>query len=149
MNDKSTVVQFPGTKRIEFDLFIVHPALQADSISLKLDLEPQFSHSIGELRRTPQGTRLSGKYKDTRWRYSRQHRLSSQHFLPLLENFIDSLSRHGKFFEELRATGGSAMVTVKFLGDGHYGDSISREVLAKLVTLNLDLGVESYSDRQS
>lgn len=148
MDDNSTVIQFPGTQRIGFDLFISHPILSADAISACLGLEPDFWHSVNEPRQKLTGQRLSGRHTDTRWRYARRQILPSQHFTSYFVQFVDSLAPHSSYFAELAATGGSATIIISFLGDGHYGDSLERGILAKLVALNLDLGIESYSTRQ-
>lgn len=148
MNENEKIIQFPGTKRIRFDLFIVHPTLSADAISADLGLEAHFSHSAHEPRLTPTGEQLSGRHAETRWRHCRSQLLPDQHFASYLLQFLDSLDPRASYFADVVAAGGQASIIISFLGDGHYGDCLERPVLAKLIALNLDLEIESYSTKQ-
>jgi hypothetical protein len=63
---------------------------------------------------------------------------------------LDRLSPHKTFLAELRATGGQAMLIVQFLGDdGYFGDVLPLATLAKLTELQLDMGIEAFTVRQS
>ena len=98
---------------------------------------------------TPKGTLLPGTHRDTRWRHSRRYETSDQWFAGKVAELIDYLEPHRAFLKSLRATGGRGCVLVQFLGDGYFGDEIPRDVLARLIDLELDLGVECFADRQS
>jgi hypothetical protein len=37
---------------------------------------------------------------------------------------------------------------VQFLGDGYFGDEIPRDLLARLLDLELDLGIECFTEPQ-
>ncbi len=62
---------------------------------------------------------------------------------------MDYLVPYGAFLNELRATGGTAAILIQFLGDGYFGDQVPQETLAKLVRLDLDLGIECFAVPQS
>jgi hypothetical protein len=118
-------------------------------ITARLELEGHFVHPVGAQRKTPSGMLLPGNYRDTRWRHSSRHHVEDQWFAAAVGEFVERLERHKAFFANLRSTGGRAIVIVRFLGDGYSGDEIGRNTLAKLVELELDFGIESFSTPQS
>jgi hypothetical protein len=150
-NQQETADLDEGTrKRFDLDLFIVHPTLDPAEITAALGLAGHFMHRVGDQRRTPTGTPLPGKYRDTRWRHCIRYEINNQWFAGALTTLMNQLVPHKAFFGSLRSTGGRACVIIKFLGDdGYFGDQISADVLARLVDLDLGLGIECYSVPQS
>jgi hypothetical protein len=142
-------VEANSSKRFDVELFIVHPTLDPLEIGAGLGLDAKFSHRVGDQRKTPKGTRLPGTYPDTRWRHSRRYETPDQWFVGKIAEFIDCIEPHRDFLKNLRATGGRAAVLVQFLVDGYFGDEIPRDILARLVDLELDLGIECFTDPQS
>ena len=136
------------SRRFDLALFIIHPTLNSTEITAEMGLQPHFVHSIGEQRTTPTGTLLPGEHKDTRWRHCIRHEVQDQWFVPILENFVDSMTRHSAFFERVKSRGGSTWLMVSFLGDGHFGDALPTATLAKIADLQLDLGIEVFSTPQ-
>src|SRR5215471_1164240 len=132
-------------RRVNIDLFIVHPTMAPAEISDALGLEAHFAHLVGDVRKTPKGTLLSGKYKDTRWRHRIRYELRGQWFAAEVTTFVNRLLAHKTFFHHVRATGGSAQIIVNFLGDGYLGDTVPVESLAKMAELQLDLGLECFT----
>jgi hypothetical protein len=137
------------SRRFNVALFIVHPTIDPAEITAALGLEGHFVHPVGEQRKTPKGTLLPGKYKDTRWRHRVRHDVKDQRFAAAVVTFVDRLAPHKAFLHDLRSTGGRAMIIVQFLGDGYFGDEIDRDTLARLVDLELDFGLECFSTPQS
>jgi hypothetical protein len=148
MISPTSSLQTSASRRFDLALFIIHPTLSPTEITAGIGLQPHFVHAIGEQRTTPAGTLLPGEYKDTRWRHCIRHEVQDQRFVPILENFVDSMSRHGAFFERVKSTGGSTCLMVSFLGDGHFGDALPTATLAKIADLQLDLGIEVFSAPQ-
>jgi hypothetical protein len=135
-------------RRFDVELFIVHPTLDPVEITAELGLEPQNSHRVGDPRQTPKGNLLPGVYRDTRWRHSIELELKDQWFSEEVTKLVDRLIPHRAFLKNLRATGGKAQIAVQFF-DAYYGDEIDRETLKKLVDLELDIGIECFSEPQS
>jgi hypothetical protein len=140
----------PKARPIRFDveLFIIHPTIDPLKVTRMLGLPGHFVHRAGDQRKTPRGTLLPGLYPDTRWRHCRQYETHGQWFADQVEELIDDLEPHQAFLRDLRATGGSACVTIQLLGDGYFGEVINQSILARLVNLQVDLGIESYADTQ-
>jgi Domain of unknown function (DUF4279) len=136
-------------RRFDVELFIVHPSLDPEEISRVLGLEGHFSHRVGEPRKTPRGTLLSGVHPDTRWRHSVRHTVAEQWFASAVVDFVGRLEPHREFLASLRETGGSATVIIQFLGDGYLADSIPLTTLVKLGELGLSLGIECFIVRQN
>jgi hypothetical protein len=118
-------------------------------ITAALGLAGHFTHRVGDRRKTPKGILLPGTYRDTRWRHSIRYEVNDQWFVEALKTLVDRLVPHKAFLGRLRSTGGRTCVIIKFLGDGYFGDEIPRNVLAQLVDLELDLGIECYSEPQA
>lgn len=136
-------------RRFDVQLLIVHPTLDQAQITAALGLQPAWQHTVGTRRSTPSGTILPGTYPDTRWRHIIRHEVGSQWFADQLDDLVDRLVPHKNFLTGLRSTGGEAQIIVAFLDDGYFGDTIRRETLAKLVELELDLGVECFAVPQA
>ncbi|KWV52958.1 hypothetical protein AS156_10035 [Bradyrhizobium macuxiense] len=150
MTEQSTTnVTDPTPRRFDVELFIVHPSLDPADISRALGMEGHFSHRVGDQRKTPKGTLLSGVYPDTRWRHSIRHTVTEQWFGSEVEGFVERLEPHKEFLTNLRETGGSATVIIQFLGDGYLADEVPPTTLAKLGELGLSLGIECFIDPQS
>lgn len=130
-------------RRFDVELFIVHPTLEPAEITAALGLEPHASHRVGDQRQTPKGKLLKGAYPDTRWRYCVELELKDQWFAGEVTKLVDRLVPHRRFLRNLVATGGRAQIIVQFFG-AYYGDEIGKDVLAKLVDLDLDLGIECF-----
>jgi uncharacterized protein DUF4279 len=135
-------------RQLHVELFIVHPTLDPAEISAALALEAQIAHRVGDRRKTPKGTLLPGNYPDTRWRYSVQYSAKDRWFAKEITTLVDRLEPYKAFFRDVRSTGGKASVIIQFFGE-YFADELSRDILAKLVDLNLDLGVECFFGPQS
>jgi hypothetical protein len=133
-------------RRFHVELFIKHPALDPADISTALGLEAHFAQRVGDPRRTPKGTPLSGNYPDTRWRHRVECGAMDQWFAAEATSLLDRLEPHKAFFAELKSSGGSACLIIQFFNDGYLSDELPHACLAKLVELGLDLGIECFAD---
>lgn len=137
-------------QRFNVQLLIVHPTIDPAEITATLGLQPIIVHRAGTSRMTPAGTSLPGRYPDTRWRYSIRHEVKGQWFRREMAALLDRLDPHKTFLAEVRATGGKAAVMLQFLGDdGYFGDELGRDLLARLVDLQLDFGIEVFTVPQA
>jgi hypothetical protein len=132
----------PG--RFQVELFIVHPTFAPADISAALGLEAGHALRVGDPRKTPKGTPLSGNYRDMRWRYSVEYSAKEQWYAAEVTRFVDRLEPHKAFFAKLRSTGGTVCVIVQFFSSAHFADEIPLPTLAKLVDLELSLAIETY-----
>jgi hypothetical protein len=135
-----------AARRFDVELFIVHPTLDPADISAALGMEAQFAHRVGDRRKTPKGTLLSGNNPDTRWRHCVRCTVTEQWYAVEVTKFIDRLEPHKSFFADLKSTGGKASIVIQFFSDGYLGDEISTATLTKLVDLELALAIECFTD---
>jgi hypothetical protein len=133
-----------STSRFYLALFIVHPTLVPADISKTLGMEAHFAHCVGAPRTTPKGTPLSGTYADTRWRHSTEHAVTDQWFASEVSRLIDRLEPHKSFFADVKSSGGTANIVIQFM-DGFLADELSCVTLARLVDLDLSLGIECFA----
>ncbi len=136
-------------RRLDVQLFIVHPTIDPADIEKTLGIIASHSHRRGDNRVTPKGNVLSGTYRDTRWRYSERYIICNQWFANKVETFLNTLKPHQEFLRNLVTTGGSATIIVGFLGDGYFGDEIPPATLTKIVELGLSLSIEVFTDPQT
>jgi Domain of unknown function (DUF4279) len=136
-------------RRVDVELFIIHPTMSPAEITVALGLEGHVVHRVGDPRQTPKGTPLEGRYRDTRWRHSIRYELTEQWFADKITALVESLGPHKQFLHSVRATGGTAEIIVQFLGDGYFGDNVPLDTLAKMTDLQLDFGIECFNVPQS
>ena len=136
-------------RRVDVELFIIHPTWAPTDISSALGLESHFAHRVGDLRKTPTGTPLPGHHPDTRWRHCIRCDVRNQWYAAEVTSFVDRLEPHQAFFAKLRSTGGQASLVIQFFGDGYLGDKLPVATLAKLVGLGLALAIECFAEPQA
>ncbi|MBR0712271.1 DUF4279 domain-containing protein [Bradyrhizobium liaoningense] len=135
------------TYRFFLGLFIVHPTLVPEEISIALGMEADVAHRVGAPRRTPRGTPLPGTNADTRWRRSMEHVIEDQWFASEVSRLIDKLRPHKAFFADVKSGGGKASIVIQFM-EGFLADELSSETLARLVDLDLSLAIECFAGLQ-
>jgi len=136
-------------QRFVLALFIIHPSVDPDDITAALGLQPTIVHRFGAPRKTPYGHRLPGKYPDTRWRHRIRCYTDDQHFSEQLSAFVDRLRHKKDYFTYITSTGGHVEIILQFLGDGYYGDALSRETLANMAELGVKFGIECFDVPQN
>jgi hypothetical protein len=136
-------------RRVDVQLLIRHPTMNPAEITAALGIEPLISLGVGQPRRGFNGKLLGGTYRFTAWRHSIRYELSAQWFADKITMLVDRLLPHEAFFLNLRATGGKAEISVTFFSDGHLGDNVPIETLAKMADLQLDFGIECFVVPQS
>jgi hypothetical protein len=50
------------SRRVDVELFIVHPTMSPAEITAALGIEAHFAHRVGDPRKTPKGLPLEGQY---------------------------------------------------------------------------------------
>src|SRR5262249_10273 len=76
-----------ATRHFHVELFIVHPTLDPADISSALGLEAHNAHRVGDPRKTPKGTPLTGNYWDTRWRHCVKCSVTDQWYVAEITRF--------------------------------------------------------------
>jgi hypothetical protein len=125
-------------------LRISHPTMDPRAITDTLNLQPRTVHRVGELRTTPTGTLLEGRYDRSYW---------SSPFTPpddsdvgeFLGRTVESLRQHRSFFRHIRDTGGDVELFIGLFADGvNIGATLAHDLLAALGELGIDLGLDIY-----
>src|SRR5215469_14738824 len=101
--DEDADVDEGPSRRVDVELFIVHPTMSPAEITAALGIEAHIAHPVGEPRKTPGGTPLEGHYRDTRWRYSIRHESRTQWFADKISALVNSLTPHTAFLDRVRA----------------------------------------------
>ena len=126
-----------------YRLLIVHADMDPAPIAEILGLHSTGGHKAGELRFTPKGTPLPGRWTDTRWSAGLDD-FDDHEVEAAIRSFLDRLEVHSAFWRSLAASDGEAHLICSL--DGTYqGLSIEPELLRRLADLNIRLGIEIYA----
>jgi hypothetical protein len=132
-------------ERYEFGirLLIKHPDIDPVEITRQLGLAPDHSWKSGTQRKTPDGGKLPGVYKESMWNWS--NRITGQrNFFQAVDGFAEDLLPHKNWFLNLSKTGGYASLIVNLSGDTNIGADLRADTMKKLLELNIVLGVEVF-----
>src|ERR1700690_2302356 len=131
--------------RYKLSLRITHPDLEPQAISSTLGLVPEFSNKAGDLRKTPKGVALDGKYPNSYW----CHEFTKQDGTSLSEYLLDTakaLDQHKSFFTHIADTGGKIEFFVGMFMDGpNIGETIACDILEQLNSLHIALSLDIYA----
>ncbi len=131
--------------RYAMRLLIRHPTIDPNTITKELGLAPVVANHAGSQRVTPTGTVLPGVYNATTWGYSARFN-GGKYFYEEVRKLIFFLEPHKHFLSNIVDTGGAIDLIVNLPGDINMGDLMIWQVMAQLVTLKVNLGVEVFPD---
>ena len=124
-------------------LIVRHPCCDPSSITEELGLKPKVAHMAGEKRITPAGTLLQGVYPETSWSHSIRTS-GSRFFFDAIEPILERLEKSRDYLEKLVTDGGEVSINFDLAGDESIGDSMSPDMLKRLTSLNVRLGIEVF-----
>lgn len=124
-------------------LSVKHPNMDPAEITRELGLTPTHSWLAGSERRTPVGTRLSGTYANSYWIASRDV-VGDRAFFHGMIDMISKLESLSSFLNFVSSTGGTIAMIIGLPGKVNIGDEIATSDLARLVRLNIKLGIEVF-----
>ena len=131
------------TNRFSIAVIIKHPNIDPAEITKALSLTPSVALKAGDTRLTPRGTVLAGVHKGTTWSYVADHETKSG-FSDAISDLASKLVLQLPFFERLSKEGGRSEICLRLPGEGHQGDALNPELLAKIARLGCHLGVEVF-----
>jgi hypothetical protein len=134
----------PFSYRVSFQ--IRHPTARAEAVSIGLPWKRSNGWTVGEERVTPAGTRLTGTRRDTYCNFIVGEGDDGE-LASCLAEAVDALMPHKGHLAELHRTGGVLSFYVFWYPNGDTGETFKTELLQKLASLNIDLGLNVYDDR--
>lgn len=135
----------PEAEELSFSirLLIKHPSCDPSEITRELGLTPHLAHKVGDARQTPQGTSLSGTYRETAW--SHAFRVTDERrFFRGADALMLGLEERASFLQHLSETGGTVCLIFDLFGEHNVGVVLKWQSLARLAALRVDLGVEVF-----
>jgi hypothetical protein len=124
-----------------------HPTIDPEEITAALGLTPTVTHHAGKPRRTPKGTPLKGKWRESYWTANLAEGNANKDDLPnTLTALLDALAGKRDFLQRIRAEGGQAEFFIgwfveKLMG----GDVLESRLLGRMADLGIDLSLDIYS----
>jgi len=106
---------------------------------------PHLSQRAGSERIAPNGERLPGVYRDSRWGWSRRVE-GKREFFDEVAKLVNELTPHREVLSKIADDGGCTEIIVHLPGDINIGWSLRWINLKQLGELKIDLGVEVFPD---
>jgi hypothetical protein len=129
----------------KISLRVRHPSLDPAEITSALGLNPSRSWRAGEVRTTPKGNPLEGRYSDSYWVVQLGNgRWPDKTLAAVINERLDQLARHQALFQRIRAEGGMVEFFVGWFVEGNSGDVFACDLLARMADLKIDLSLDVY-----
>ena len=122
---------------------IKHPTWNADIFTETFHLKPEISQTVGKPRFTPTGIALEGVYKQTYWCYNINYEATNE-VECVVSEFLKKMKVYRVFFEEMRETGGRAMIVICILSKTDFGLEFDNSTIEEMANLGISLGFDIY-----
>lgn len=122
---------------------VTHPTRTSESIINHFGLPPSFSHSVGELRKTPKGLLLDGNYEETYCCFRLLPKLEGDFSIGIMK-ILPILSPHKEYLKLFVDEGGIAELFISVFTEGATGFTLNPQKMAELTSLSLCLSVEIH-----
>ncbi len=129
-------------------LRIWHPTIDPDKITQILKIKPNRSWKVGNQRKTPKGTLLSGQYSESYWNadpFSYGEYVSTDFFAEdIIKDVIETIEQHKSFFHKLSQEGARIILQVYSYSHRNYAIEIPPNILKKLSELEISFAHDIY-----
>ncbi|MEH6697540.1 MAG: hypothetical protein V7672_02465 [Brevundimonas sp.] len=127
---------------------IRHPVATARDLAVGLPWTMTAGWTAGEPRVTPTGRPLGGVREESYCSF-RIARRDDGEMARSISEIMDVLEAHRAHLEEISRTGGRLNIFVFWRAGGDTGETFNADLLGRLASLNVDLGINVYDDRGS
>ena len=127
---------------------IWHPSIDPKLVSENLGLDPYITQKAGEPITTPQGVRVGGTYKVSKWNHIVRLK-SSNSLLDQLDLFIDHLLTNREFIRSISQEGGEVSLYFNLVCPEYSNLVIKPKIMEKLVDMKIEFGFEVFGITQN
>jgi hypothetical protein len=130
-------------------LRVRHPTKDLGVLTDKLRLEPAFSWTAGEPRRSQSGSPLGGNHRDSYWSAMLPAQMTGPASMPLELFFsqqLVQLARHREFFAKLQSDGGQVSLLVELAPTANASLTFSSASARKLAELDIEVEFQFVGD---
>jgi hypothetical protein len=124
-------------------LRIFHPTLAADEIELALKRDSRIKNTVGQPRKTPEGSILGGVYKETFCTFPLIPKKKG-YFVDGITMGIEILLPKKQFFVDVTQSGGRAEFFIGVFGESTFGFTIDVQLMKILSEMCLTISVDAY-----
>lgn len=124
-----------------------HPHADPDLVEREFALEATHKQKVGEARKTPNGTLLSGTNRESYCVFDLASGEDGK-LADCLKSLVNELESKQGYIEKFKQSGGRLNWFVGWTC-GEHGEVFDIELLSKLAALGIDLGIEPYSVSQA
>jgi Domain of unknown function (DUF4279) len=136
--------------RFEFQVSLMFKSKSGNlqEICNAIGLEPERRWTVGEPRKTPKGNELSGVYP-TSYCYFDLNPNSGEDLCEMLVRIASQLAEHRSLFHKFRENDGSIYFYVGWYTGQNRGEVFTCDLMNMLGDLQIDLGIEVWTERDS
>lgn len=124
-------------------LNVRHPNLTVEDISNLVGFEPTFSNNVGTERTAPNGAKVGGLNRESRWIMSRTGN-DTRFFFQEIQKILEYLEDRKETVLSISETGGEIEFYFQLDGQKNIGDTLTWSVMKKLAALQISVGVEVF-----
>ncbi len=137
--------------RYSISLRASHPTMHLDAVSDALGIKPWVLWKVGEPRRTPKGTALTGVYETGFWTCRLVDGSSIEQDLPsAISVALDMVAPGSSLFATIAQTGGRVEFFIGWFFDhGNSGDVLDHNLLGRLTKMSIDLSFDVYGEAEA
>jgi len=129
--------------RFSISLRIFGKSIDPLEISDRFDLQPKWSHKIGEARKTPKGRALDGFYESSYCSFQLSIK-KNERLHDAINDAIDFFIPHKDLFHRIRNDGGRAEFFIGWYSENNTGEIFDFTLLGRLHELQIDLALDVY-----
>ena len=129
--------------RYDVSFRVFHPNMNPDDICKKLNMQASHKWCVGEHRRTPKGTSLSGVYNESYCSFSLKHPADLE-LGGFLRQWNEKLLTFKAFLNQICTSGGRLEYFIGWYSKENSGETFDWTLLEGLVELKIDLAIDFY-----
>ena len=111
-------------------------------------MKPTLQCRVGDQKKTPAGSPLSGEYTATHWYCDLPH-VDGLQLSVFLQSVVKRLGSHRHFLQEICASGGSLEISIGWYSGINSGDEFQWALLKELSDLQISVSLDIYADAVS
>jgi len=125
---------------------VVHPNIDPDEVCNKLNMQAKYKWRVGDRRKTPKGTPLSGVY-DYSYCSFLLDQFEEMELIDFLKHWNKKFFNFSDFLNSINSSGGNLEYFIGWYSKGNSGEVFDIDFLKELVKLKISLSIDFYVER--
>ncbi len=134
-------------RSFKVSMHVTHPEIDPAEITTALEMSPHRAIKAGAPRTTRKGEPLKGTYEFSCWSHDFDVE-GARELGVVLENLVERLRPHRKFFHRMVEEGGSVELFCGVFAAGNWDEILSYTLMHRLGALGVDLRLDVYPKKE-